>query len=90
MYTHIDQPLVNSMHGLFNCEIGGLDCRVIIEYRARANEWSHYQCHCMYSTQYGVPSKPATILRVYLKRVSQGTRMIHVFAFTNIILHDER
>mgnify|MGYP006890260882 CR=1 FL=1 len=33
-YTHIDQTLVNSLHGLLNCEIGGLDCSVITtEYR---------------------------------------------------------
>ena len=24
-----DHTLVNSLHGLLNCEIGGLDCRVI-------------------------------------------------------------
>ena len=29
LYTNIDQKLVNSLHGLSNCEIGGLDCRVI-------------------------------------------------------------
>ena len=28
LYTNIDQHLVNSLHGL-NCEIGGLECRVI-------------------------------------------------------------
>ena len=35
LYTNIDQPLLNSLHGLLNyCEIGGLDCRVITtEYR---------------------------------------------------------
>ena len=25
LYTNIDQTLVNSLHGLLNCEIGGLD-----------------------------------------------------------------
>ena len=30
MYTNIDQKLVNSLHVLLNCEIGGVDCRVII------------------------------------------------------------
>jgi len=36
MYTNIDQKLVNSLHGLLNCEIGGLDCRVITTgYRIR-------------------------------------------------------
>jgi len=29
LYTNIDQKLVNSLHWLLNCEIGGLDCRVI-------------------------------------------------------------
>jgi len=29
LYTNIDQKLVNSLHGLLNCEIGGLECRVI-------------------------------------------------------------
>jgi len=28
--TNIDQTLVNSLHGLLNCEIGGLVCHVII------------------------------------------------------------
>ena len=28
--TNIDQTLVYSLHRLLNCEIGGLDCRVII------------------------------------------------------------
>jgi len=27
LYTNIDQILVNSLHRLLNCEIGGLDCR---------------------------------------------------------------
>ena len=29
LYRNIDQNLVNSLHGLLNCETGGLDCRVI-------------------------------------------------------------
>ena len=28
LYTNIDQTLVNSLHGLLNCEIVGLDCHV--------------------------------------------------------------
>ena len=36
VYTNIDKTLVNSLHGLLNCEIGGLDCHVITtEYRTR-------------------------------------------------------
>ena len=38
LYTNIDQTLVNSLHGLLNCKIGGLDCHVITtEYRARVH-----------------------------------------------------
>ena len=34
----IDQTLVNSLHKLLNCEIGGLDCHVITtEYRTRVH-----------------------------------------------------
>ena len=29
VYTNIDQTLVNSLHRLLNCEIGGLDYHVI-------------------------------------------------------------
>jgi len=40
LYTHSDQTLVNSLHGLLNCEIGGLDCHVITTgYRT--------QVHCL-------------------------------------------
>jgi len=36
LYTNIDQKLVNLLHGLLNCEIGGLDSHVITtEYRTR-------------------------------------------------------
>ena len=38
LYTNIDQTLVNSLHLLMNCEIGGLDCCVITtEYRTRVH-----------------------------------------------------
>ena len=29
LHVNIDQTLVNSLHGLLNCEIVGLDCRLI-------------------------------------------------------------
>jgi len=29
LYTNIDQTLVNPLHVLLNCEVGGLDCDVI-------------------------------------------------------------
>jgi len=35
-YTDIDQTLVNSLHRLYNSEIGGLECHVIkTQYRTR-------------------------------------------------------
>jgi len=45
--TKIDQTLVNSLHGLLNCEIGGLDCRVITtEYRTRVHCIHMYHLLC--------------------------------------------
>jgi len=36
--TNIDQKLLNSLHRLLNCEIGGLDCHVIkTEYITRVH-----------------------------------------------------
>ena len=38
LHENIDQTLMNSLHGLLNCEIGGLDGHVITtEYRTRVN-----------------------------------------------------
>ena len=38
LFTNIDQTLLNSLHRLLNCEIGGLDCRVsTTEYRTRVH-----------------------------------------------------
>jgi len=28
VYTNVDQTFVKSLHGLLNCELGGLDCHV--------------------------------------------------------------
>ena len=39
LYGNIDQTLVNSLCGMLNFEIGGLDCRVITtEYRRQSIE----------------------------------------------------
>ena len=47
IYTHIDQTLVKSLHGLLNCEIGGLDCRVITtEYKTRVHGIHMYHLFC--------------------------------------------
>jgi len=36
LYSNIDQKLVSLLHGLLNCEIGGLGCHVnTTEYRTR-------------------------------------------------------
>ena len=38
LYRNIDQTILKSLHGRLNCEIGGLDCRVITtEYRTRVH-----------------------------------------------------
>ena len=50
LYTNIDQKLVNSLHGLLNCETGGLECRVIsTEYRTRVHciQMQHLFCNAL-------------------------------------------
>ena len=50
LYTNIDQTLVNSLHGLLNCEIGGLDCRgITTEYRTGVHciHMYHLFCKCV-------------------------------------------
>ena len=47
LFTNINQQLVNSLHGLLNCEIGGLDYRVITtEYRTRVQCIHMYHLFC--------------------------------------------
>jgi len=47
LYTNIDRTLVISLHGLLNCEIGGLDFRVVIkEYRTRVHCIHMYYLFC--------------------------------------------
>ena len=47
LYTNIDQKLVSSLHGLLNCEISGLNCRVITtEYRTRVHCIHIYHLIC--------------------------------------------
>jgi len=42
LYENSDQTLPNSLNGLLNCEIGGLDCHVITtEYRTRVHCLRH-------------------------------------------------
>jgi len=58
-YTNIDQKLVNSLHGLLNWEIGGLDCRVITtEYRTRVQciHMLHLLCNVLVHVIYSVVS----------------------------------
>jgi len=50
LYTNIDQTLVNSLHRLLYCEIGGLDCHVITtEYRTRVHciHMHHLLCNAL-------------------------------------------
>ena len=72
LYTHIDQTLVNSLHGLLNCEIGGLDCHVITtEYRTRVQciHMQHLFCnalvHVIYSVVLGQYSNTITLIKAY-------------------------
>ena len=47
LYTHIDQILANLLHGLLNCDIGGLECRVITtEYRTPIHYIQMYHLFC--------------------------------------------
>jgi len=55
LYTKIDHTLMNSLHRLLNCEIGGLDSHVITtEYRTRV--------HCI---QYLTPICTALVHVIY-------------------------
>ena len=48
LYTNIDQTLVHSLHGLWNCEIGGLDYHVTTaEYRTRVHCIHMYHLFCI-------------------------------------------
>jgi len=59
LHGNIDQTLVNSLHGLLNFEICGLDCHVItIEYRTRVHciHMYHLFCHALVHVIYYVVS----------------------------------
>ena len=59
LYTNIDQKLMNSLHRLLNCEIGGLDCRVITtEYRTSVHciHMYHLFCNALAHVIYSVVS----------------------------------
>ena len=47
LYMNIDQKLMNSLHGLLNCEIDGLDGHVITaEYGSRVHYIHMYHLVC--------------------------------------------
>ena len=47
LYTNIDHKLVNSLHGLLNCEISELDCRdITTEYKTRVHCIHMYHLFC--------------------------------------------
>ena len=59
LYGNIDQKLVNSLHRLLNCEIGGLDCHAITtEYRTRVHciHMYHLFCNALVHVIYSVVS----------------------------------
>ena len=59
LYRNIDQILVNSLHGLLNCELGVLDCRVsTTEYRTRVHciHMYHLFCNALIHVIYSVDS----------------------------------
>ena len=59
LYGNIDQTLVNPLHRLLNCEIGGLDCHVITtEYRTRVHciHMYHLFCNALVRVIYSVVS----------------------------------
>ena len=56
---NIDQKLEDSLHELLNCEIGGLECRVITrEYRTRVHciHMYHLFCNALVHVIYSVVS----------------------------------
>jgi len=79
---------VNSLHGLLNCEISGLDCRVITtEYRTRVHciHMYHLFCnalvHVIYSRVSGqcshtIPSTQNT--GIHTTEVSQSMSIVHI------------
>ena len=57
LYMNIDQKLMNSLHGLLNIEIDGLDCCVITtEYRTRVHciHMYHLVCNALVYVIYAV------------------------------------
>jgi len=73
LYTNIDQTLVNSLHGLLNCEIGGLDCHVItIEYitRVQCIHMYHLFCNAVVHAIYSVVSGQYSYTKSFLDKQS--------------------
>jgi len=77
LYTNIDQKLVNSLHGLLNCETGGLECRVIsTEYRTRVHciQMQHLFCNALVHVINSVVS-------------GQYSYTKHYFAYSIFVMH---
>jgi len=67
LYTNIIQTL-NSLHGLLNCEIGGLDCHVItIEYKTRVTVNTSNTYFVMHWSMYIIRDYLVRVLIQYLK-----------------------
>ena len=65
LYTNIELKLVNLLHGLLNCEIGGLDRRVITtEYGTRVEHCIHMN-HLFYNALVHVIYSGVSVQRSY-------------------------
>ena len=87
MYTNVDQTLVNSLHGLLNYEIRGLDCHVITrEYKTRVHciHRFHLFCNALGRVIYSVVSGPYSYTIYIYKNVITHDQLIKQLAFTNI------
>ena len=59
LYGNIDQTIVNSIHRLLNCKIGGKDCRVITTEYISCVHWIHMYhllCNALVHVIYSVVS----------------------------------
>ena len=86
LYTKNDQKLLNSLHGLLNCEIGGLDCRVITtEYRPRVQciHMHHLFCNALVHVIYSICSGQYSYLLKF--RNKRCRPIFHKWTFSNMI-----
>jgi len=81
VYTHIDQTLVNSLHRLLNCEIGGLDCHVIIQ-QSIEHVSTVYTCYTYFVMHWSIQ-----FIREYLVNVLIQCMYINVSTDEHYLKH---